>query len=135
MAKYAYVAVFAKESDGYTVTFPDVPSAITSGSTLPDAIEMAEDALCLVLHDYEVNNKPLPKPSTLESVKVGVNEFVQYISCDTKFYHDYFAAKSVKKNLTIPANLNALAEKQGINFSQVLQEALKERLRVSQTQH
>ena len=36
--------------------------------------------------------------------------------------------KSIKKTLTIPVWLNTISEKNNINFSQVLQEALKEKL-------
>ena len=34
----------------------------------------------------------------------------------------------IKKTLTIPNYVNALAEKEGINFSQTLTEVLKEKL-------
>ena len=53
MAKYAYPAIFTKEENGYSVAFPDIDGCFTCGDTLPDAMEMAEDALCLMLYDRE----------------------------------------------------------------------------------
>lgn len=43
---------------------------------------------------------------------------------DIEAYAEKYGEKSVRKNFTIPAWLNTFAEKNNINFSQVLQEAL-----------
>ena len=131
MKKYTFPAVFAQDGEAFSVSFPDLPSVLTSGQNLAEAIEMAEDALCLMLHDMEINGWPVPSPSALESIKTKKNEFAQYVVTDTKFYHDYFANLSVRKNVTIPSYLNALAEKQRVNFSSVLQDALREHLGVN----
>ena len=54
MAKYAYPAVFTPEENGlYSVNFPDVPSCYTDGEGIADALEMANDVLCLRLYDIE----------------------------------------------------------------------------------
>ena len=50
MAKYVYPAVFTHEAEGgYSITFPDLPDCATSAETLEEGIEMAADALCLML--------------------------------------------------------------------------------------
>ena len=52
MAKYVYPAVFTHEAEGgYSITFPDLPDCATSAETLEEGIEMAADALCLMLYD------------------------------------------------------------------------------------
>ena len=60
MAKYAYPAIFTKEENGYSVAFPDIEGCFTSGATLPEAMELAEDALCLMLYDREEDGEPIP---------------------------------------------------------------------------
>ena len=67
--KYAYPAVFTKEDNGAdSVAFPDIEGCYTSGESLPEAIEMAEDALCLMLYDMEEENTAIPAASDLSSL-------------------------------------------------------------------
>ena len=60
---YAYPAVFREEPDGVTVTFPDVPEAVTCGATLAEARTRAADALISALSVHVEDNRPIPKPS------------------------------------------------------------------------
>ena len=123
--KYVYPAVFTPEDNGmYSVNFPDLEGCYTCGDSLEDGIEMAEDALALVLYGYEKEDKAIPVPSERSKIKVTGKEFVNYIACDTLVYRKMYNNKSVKKTLSIPEWLNEAANKAGINFSQVLQEAL-----------
>ncbi len=129
MSKYVYAAVFTKEDDGnYSVVFNDLEGCYTCGSTLDEAIEMAEDVLALTLYGYETDGKEIPKPTDISDIKVNENEFVNYIACDTLEYRKMYNNKAVKKTLTIPEWLNEEALKNNINFSAVLQEALQEKL-------
>lgn len=128
MAKYAYPAIFTKEETGYSVRFPDIDGCFTSGGTLPEAMEMAEDALCLMLYDHEEDGEPIPEASDVKSVQAGTSEVVSLVFCDTMEYRKLYDSKAVKKTLTIPNWLNTLSERAGVNFSFVLQEALKEQL-------
>lgn len=123
--KYVYPAVFTPEDNGmYSVNFPDLEGCYTCGDTLEDGIEMAEDVLALVLYGYEKEDRAIPAPSERTQIKVKGKEFVNYIACDTLAYRKMYNNKSVKKTLSIPEWLNEAANKAGINFSQVLQEAL-----------
>ena len=133
MAKYVYPAVFAKDEDGYSVRFPDVDGCFTSGKDLQEALEMAEDALCLMLYDAEVSGEPIPKPSNPSDIKTDKNSFIAFVNCDTLKYRKLKSNKSVKKTLTVPQWLDELATLENINFSQVLQNALKEQLHISNT--
>ena len=64
-------------------------------------------------------------------VETEQGEFVSLVTCDTLEYRKYYDNKAVKKTLTIPAWLNTMAEREGINFSAVLQSALKKELHVA----
>lgn len=91
---------------------------------------MAEDALSLVLNQYETEDKTIPIPSDCHILKTDERSFVSLIKCDTLEYRKRFSNKAVKKTLTIPEWMNDEATKLGINFSQLLQEALMQKLKL-----
>ncbi len=125
--KYAYPAVFTPlEDGGYDVAVPDLPGCGTCGDDLADAIFMAEDAVSMWLWDAE--NDCAPIPSAQPPAPVEVPCFISYVYADTDAYRRKHDNRAVKKTLTIPSWLNAQAEQAGVNFSSVLQDALKERL-------
>lgn len=129
MAKYIYPAVFTKEEDGgYSVVFPDLESCYTCGDTLEQAMDMAEDCLALVLYGYETDQKEIPAASSIDSISTSSDEFVSLIKCDTLSYRKQYSSKAVKKTLTIPEWMNDEGMRAGINFSQLLQEALMQKI-------
>ncbi len=131
MAKYIYPAIFTPEDEGgYSVRFPDVENCFTGAENLGAAMEMANDALCLMLYDMEQENREIPAASPITEIKTEGDEFVTLIACDTIAYRRFYDNKAVKKTLSIPSWLNDLAERAGINFSGTLQEALKQQLNI-----
>lgn len=126
--RYVYPAIFTQEKNGYSVIFPDLEGCYTCGDDLKDAIYMAEDVLAFTLFDYEKTGLSVPAPGELSSIKTLENQFVNYIACDTIEYQRRHNNKAVKKTLSIPEWLNEIATARGINFSQVLQDALKSQL-------
>lgn len=131
MAKYVYPAIFTREAENaYSINFPDFESCYTSAQTLEEGMEMASDVLCLTLYEMEERGETPPAPSDVRSVAVGANDFATLVRCDTVEYRKFFDSKAVKKTLTIPAWLNTMAERAGINFSSVLQNALKTELHI-----
>ncbi|MCM1063283.1 MAG: type II toxin-antitoxin system HicB family antitoxin [Eubacterium sp.] len=129
MAKYAYPAVFTKEDNGqYSVVFRDLEGCYTCGNNIEHAIEMAEDALALVLYGYETERKEIPAPSPRDTIELRPGEFINDIRCDTLEYRKMYNNRSVRKNVTLPEWLNEEAEALRINFSQVLQDALMQKL-------
>ncbi|MBR5357782.1 MAG: type II toxin-antitoxin system HicB family antitoxin [Clostridiales bacterium] len=131
--KYVYPAVFKPEANGmFSIRFPDIENCCTCGDNLEDGMVMAEDALALtVFTDYEEKSISAPEATPIDKIKLKKREFVTYIVCDTTRYRRKFSSKAVKKTLSIPEWLNDAAVKERINFSQVLQDALKEKLNVS----
>ncbi|MDR0853736.1 MAG: type II toxin-antitoxin system HicB family antitoxin [Clostridiales Family XIII bacterium] len=128
--KYIYPAVFTAEEKGFSINFPDIESCYTCGDDLLDGHDMAEDVLALTLYDYEVEGRDIPAPTEIRDLDLGANEFVTFIACDTIKYRKLKSSKAVKKTLTIPQWLNEMAAAKGLNFSQILQEALTERLNI-----
>lgn len=127
--KYIYPAVFTKEEDGgYSVVFPDLESCYTCGDSLEQAMDMAEDCLALVLYGYETDKKEIPNASSIDSITTNSDEFVSLIKCDTLSYRKQYSSKAIKKTLTIPEWMNDEAMRAGINFSQLLQEALVQKI-------
>lgn len=129
MSRYSYPAIFTPaEEGGYTVIFPDLEGCFTEGDSLTEALYMAKDALALVLYGYERDGRPIPAPAKQGSFALQEGEFVNYVACDTLEYRKMYNNKAVKKTLTIPEWLNEAAIAMDINFSQVLQDALKVQL-------
>ena len=132
MAKYVYPAVFTPEENGmYSVDFPDLEGCYTCGEDLADALYMAEDVLALTLYHYEKEKRPVPSPSNRTALNIKNDEFVNMVICDTLYYQKRNNKKAVKKTLSIPEWLNEAAISAGVNFSQVLQEALVEKLHLA----
>ena len=113
-----------KKNGAFSILFPDLDGCYTCGDSLEDGIEMAQDALALTLYGYEKDQREIPPPSTPSALSLKGNVFVNYIACDTLKYRKMYNSKAVKKTLTIPEWLNEAAVSMGLNFSQVLQEAL-----------
>ena len=130
MGKYVYPALIKQEESGYSVTFPDVSGCYTCGDTLADVIAMAEDALALVMYEKETEKESPPKQTELKNIICEQDEIATLIYCDTLVYRKMYDKTAVKKTLTIPNWLNVMAEEANINFSQLLQEALKSKLSV-----
>jgi len=130
---YVYPAIFTPEKDGkYSIRFPDIEGCFTCGDTIEDGMMMAKDALALsVYSNYEEKGKAAPESTPIKKIKLVKDEFVTYVVCDTAYYRRQFGTRAVKKTLTIPEWLNEAAMEENINFSQVLQEALKNKLNVS----
>jgi antitoxin HicB len=104
--------------------------AIRKGDDLQDAYDMAADVLCLMLYNFKENRATIPLASDPNDIKVQDGCFVSLVGADTIEYRRFYDNKVVKKTLTLPQWLNTMAERENINFSQVLQDALKKRLKV-----
>ena len=131
--KLIYPAVFSplEENPGFCVTFPDLPGCVTEGHSLCEAIENAEDAASGWVLDELEDGNPVPDASKLTDIPVGNGEFVDLIKLDMDSYAAKYGSNYIRKNCTIPSWLNTAAEKQHINFSKVLQDALMQRLNMS----
>lgn len=127
--KLFYPAVFHKaEEGGFWVSFPDIPECLTEGDDMALAYEMAFDALGLAISDKLQNNEQLPTPSSFEDISLDADSFLAIIEFDQLAYNKKHNSRAVKKTLSIPEWLNEEAIACGVNFSQVLQEALMQKI-------
>ena len=123
--KYVYAALFEPaEEGGYNVSVPDIPGCFTCGDTMAESISMAEDALSMMLASYEDDGQTIPPARTIKELEIK-NGFTSYILADTDQWRRKYNNRAVKKTLSIPSWLNEKAEKAGVNFSQVLKDALQ----------
>jgi len=129
--KYVYPAIFTPLDDegGYDVYIPDLPHCRTCGEDLAEAIEMAEDAASMWLWDAENKKETIPEPS--KSLDHESPQFVNFVKADTETFRRQMDSRAVKKTLTIPAWLNHKAEEAHVNFSGILQDALKTHLHIT----
>ena len=122
-----YPAIFTLENDEYWVEFVDLKGCFSDGKTLAEAMENAEEAMGLFLEDLT----EYPECTTdIKSIKLEENQIVSFVSVDLEEHKRKYENKSVKKTLSIPAWLNTIAEKENVNFSQILQKALMDTLNV-----
>lgn len=128
--KRMYPALFEKEDGCYNVTFPDLPEAITCGNTLEQAVEMAKECLGLCLDVRKENKEEMPEISDPSTINCTNGIFVMMIEYDSIEYNKRYNKKAIRKNVTIPAWLNELAEEKNVNFSNVLQNELMKKLKI-----
>lgn len=119
--KGAYKVFLKKTKNAFCVYIPDW-DIYTEGADLPDALEMARDAIGVMGIDYEDDGVDFPEIK--DHVKTDEFDLESYVDVDFEAYRRKLKNLSVKKNCTIPAWLNDKAEAAGINFSKVLQEGL-----------
>ena len=129
MKKLFYPAIFHKaEEGGFWITFPDLPECITEGDDMEEAYNMAVDALGLTLTDRIKSIEYLPKASDIENIEKPEDGVIVVVQFDKAEYDRRHNSRAVKKTLTIPEWLNEEALAMNINFSQVLQEALMDKV-------
>lgn len=125
-----YPAIFTFEDNQYWVEFIDLEGCFSDGKTLAEAMENAKEAMGLYLEDLE----KYPECTTdIKNVKLENNQIISFVTINLEEHKKKYENKSVKKTLSIPAWLNTMAEKENINFSQLLQKALKDTLNLDKT--
>lgn len=129
--KNVYPIILSQGKEFILVFVPDF-NINTQGKDIADAIAMARDAIGLMGIDMEDENEQLPEPSALQVIqKEKETDIVTLVDVDFSEYRRKNDMRAVKKNCTIPSWLNFEAEKAGINFSSVLQAALKQELKIA----
>ncbi|MFS1663015.1 type II toxin-antitoxin system HicB family antitoxin [Streptococcus sp. zg-JUN1979] len=131
--KYTYLALFETGKGGYTITFPDFQGAISEADSLNEAIYKAREVLEIYAIMYEDDKKEFPAPSSfkaLASELVSDDDIIQAITVDTELVRKRERSKTVNKTVTLPNWLVEVGKEHNINFSQLLQKAIREELNV-----
>ena len=126
--RYFYPAIFTYAPDQeIAVVFPNL-NAATSGINEDDAFLSARELLGCVLFGLEEDGEEIPTPTPLSDIKLKENERVVLVDVYMPSIRMAQINRSVNRTVTLPAWLNAAALEHNINFSQVLQDALKSQL-------
>ena len=123
--KYVYPALFAKEDESILVTFPDLEDTFTDGATMQEAFDNAEDVLNLMLWNREEENADIPLPSSPEEIIVPQGTMLVMIKADTLAYRKLHDQKTIRRSITLPSWLDTIAREHNINFSQLMQNAIR----------
>jgi predicted RNase H-like HicB family nuclease len=126
--RYSFLALLDYADDGINITFPDLPGCITCGKNDREALRRAQEALGLHLWGMEKDNEEIPVPSSPKDIHTQDNEVLALIEVFMPAVREKMNKKSTKLTLTIPQWLKAASDLENINYSQVLQNALKEKL-------
>jgi predicted RNase H-like HicB family nuclease len=122
---YTFPAVLNFTAKNIEISFPDLEEALSQASTIDEAVRRANEVLKLTLLSRLDDKEPIPSATPLNYLELEENQrtIMASVSLDEKINY-------VKKTLTIPDELNKAAEAAGVNFSQVLQRALREELKL-----
>ena len=128
--KNAYPIIIEPNDDFFVVFVPDF-NINTQGTSIAESMEMARDAIGMCGCYMQDNNQSIPTPSNIENVKSEKGTIVTMVDVNFQEYRKKQDLRAVRKNLTIPSWLNEEAESAGLNFSSVLQNALKKELHIT----
>lgn len=126
--RYIFPAIIIFDDDVYEVKFPDFDNCFTFASNLEDALDSARDVLELWIYDMEQDGIEIPVASRIEDINLSEGESIAWINVWMVPVRDKMENRSIKKTLTIPKWLNDLGVENELNFSQILQSAVKEKL-------
>ena len=135
MRRLTYFAVFEPTKTGYSVYFPDLLGCVAAGKTFDEAEKMAQTSLNLHLYEMEKDGDEIVLPTT-ELTKLQIDSetaqgyAISPITVYPEIYKNEMDNKAVKVNTTIPAWLKEMAELERVNFSEILQNGLREYLRL-----
>ncbi|WP_314395483.1 antitoxin HicB [Leptotrichia shahii] len=131
-----YPAVVTKEDGVYYIGLVDfdrledgnINYYATYSEDLEKVSTAIRESLALYLADLLDMKKEFPEPAKLEDIKLKENQFIQVISVDPVYEAAKVTNVLKKKTVNIPAWLDIVAQEKKINFSQLLQKALKKEL-------
>ena len=126
--RYTFTAVITQGDGKCYVRVPDVAGCATTGKDLEDAVVQITDALSGCLTVLEDEALPIPAATSQADIPHDASDVLTLVSVDTIAYRARTDTRAVRKNVSIPAWMAAMAERKGINCSKVLQDALAQQL-------
>ena len=128
---YSYPAFLYFDEDGISVEFPDLPGCLTCAQTEEEAFQRAREALGLHIYGMETDHEEIPEPTAVGMLHPEDGGVIAMMEVYMPAVRERINNKSVNRTVTLPAWLNAAAQERNINFSQVLQDALKTQMGLS----
>ncbi|HHW03139.1 MAG TPA: type II toxin-antitoxin system HicB family antitoxin [Thermoanaerobacterales bacterium] len=131
---YVFPAILTQYEGNIGITFPDLPGCVSNAKNMDEAVKNAKEALALHLFGMEEDGIDIPSPSSINNLKLDSNEIPLLVEVYMPLYRNAIESSTVKTTVTMPQWLKSLAEKKNVNFSQLLQSALKEYLGIHDRQ-
>jgi predicted RNase H-like HicB family nuclease/post-segregation antitoxin (ccd killing protein) len=134
-AKYLYPATLGLdgETSRYYVLFPDLPGCTTTGDTEEEAISNAHEAMSVHLYGMEEDGDEIPPPSHIVGIRHDENEVIVLIEAWMPSFREKMETKAVNRTVTLPGWLDKEAKASDLNYSQILQDGIMQRLCISRT--
>lgn len=127
---YVYPAVLTYEDRGISIIFPDLDGCISQATTTEEAIKNCKEVLSLYLYGMEEDDDEIPVPSTIDNIELEQDQIPLLIEVYMPLERLAIDNVRRKTTVTMPQWLKVLADSKNINFSQVLESALKEILNI-----
>ena len=123
---YSFIAVLDYADDGINITFPDLPGCYSCAdkNNSEEALKNAKEALGVHLFAMEQDGEQIPKPSSINQIKLEKNQVIALIDVFMPTVRAAAKTSFVKKTLSLPAWLAALADEKNVNCSKLFQNAL-----------
>lgn len=128
--RYSYVAIFNYADDGISISFPDLPGCCPCAQVTEEALKNAKEAMGLHLWGMEQDGEDIPTPTPINEIQLSRGDLPVLIDVFMPSVRERMSTRFVKKTLSLPAWLAALADENNVNFSKVFQNALMEQLHV-----
>ncbi len=125
---YVFPSIFHQADDGISIYFPDLPGCLPCGHTIDESLDNAKESLSLHLYGMEEDNEEIPEPTPIHMLDIQSNQALFLVEEYMPIYREAIDNTYVRKNVTLPLWLEKASTNKKINFSKVLQSALKERL-------
>lgn len=139
--RYTFPAFFCYEKgvDGVGVVFPDLPGCVTHGANDEDALRAGRDVLIFHLWGMEEDGDSIPEPTRLDDIDCS-----EYQEPDVKLvtvlldvfmppFRERMNNKATTRAVTVPRWLDLEAKAANLNYSQILQDGIMERLGINRT--
>ncbi|MCQ2009083.1 MAG: type II toxin-antitoxin system HicB family antitoxin [Sporolactobacillus sp.] len=133
--QYIYPAVFTNNGEQLTITFPDLPGCSAEAKSVEEGFANGKEALALFIYALEEKGEQPPVPSEVAAIHSGQGQLVTLIETWMPPFRKKMENQAVKKTLTIPKWLDDAAKEADLNYSRILQDALKEELNLDESDH
>lgn len=125
---YVYPAILTYYENNIGIVFPDLPGCVSNANNIEEASRCAKEALALHLYGMEEDGIDMPSPSSINELQLDSNDIALLVEVYMPLYREAINNTTTKTTVTMPQWLKSIAEENNINFSQVLQTALKQQL-------
>ncbi|MCL1631780.1 type II toxin-antitoxin system HicB family antitoxin [Sporolactobacillus sp. CPB3-1] len=132
--QYIYPALFTQKEAQWTIDFPDLPGCTTVAQNIEEGFARAKESLAKYIYDLEEKGEPALEPSDITLIHAGENQFATLIETWMPPFRKKMENQAVKKTLTIPKWLDDAAKQADLNYSRILQDALKDELNIDESE-